>query len=519
MTSAETSSPSAASPSDGPALIGVDVGTSSVRSIAFDLRGRRIAAAGRPTPTNSVETGGEYDPDAIFAAVLATLADLGSALGGRPVAGIAVASVGESCVLIDDKGRSLAPSIVWHDRRTEAQARAIEDAVGRERVFRIIGHAVEPIYTLSKLLWMRKHWPDAFGKATHVLMMADWIAFRLSGEAATDPSLACRTLYYDIRDGRWSEELLALAGLDTSFPARLARSGTALGPMLTDVLAETGLAGRPVVAVGGHDHIVGALATGLNDPGSVINSVGTAEALLLATAEPLSDPEILRRGYVQGAIAADRSLTYIAGAMLSSGGAFEWLRSIAGNPSQETLIGSASEVAAGSGGIVFLPHLANGPPPEPDIHARGAFAGLTQTTTPASLYRSVLEGVALQSRMMLDGMTGLPGVSAAREIRLIGGTARNRLFVSIKANVFGRPLIVVDEPEATALGAALLAGIGAGIFPSFEAAWRGLERTEHAVEPDPALVARYEELRETVFAPLAGQLRPVNTAIAKFAAG
>ena len=163
---------------DGPALIGIDVGTSSVRSIAFDPRGRRIAAAARPTPTRIVDTGGEYHPEAIFAAVLATLSEIGVALAGRPVAGVAVASFGESCVLIDATGRPLAPSIVWHDRRTEQQARAIENAVGRDRVFEVIGHSVEPIYTLTKLMWMREHWPDAFVKARRVLMMADWIAFR-----------------------------------------------------------------------------------------------------------------------------------------------------------------------------------------------------------------------------------------------------------------------------------------------------------------------------------------------------
>ncbi len=505
--------------SDSAALIGIDVGTASVRAIAFDARGGRLAAASRPTPTKILETGGEYDPDAIFATVVATLTEVGSGLAGRPVAGIAVASVGETCVLIGAEGKSLAPSIVWHDRRTEAQARAIEKAVGRERIFQIIGHSAEPIFTLAKLLWMREHWPDAFGKARRALMMADWIAYRLSGEMATDPTLASRTLYYDIRGSRWSEELLAVAGLSADFPAPLAASGAPLGPVRREVLAETGLAGAPVVGVGGHDHIVGALAMGLNDPGSVINSIGTAEALLLATEKPLDDPELLRRGYVQGAIETDRKLFYVAGAVLSAGGAVEWIRGVAGNPPQDALIADASEVPIGSGGVVFLPHLANGPPPEPDLNARGAFLGLTQTTTPAALYRAVLEGVAMQSRMMLDGMTGLRGVSRAGQIRFIGGTSRNRLFLEIKANAFARPVLVVEEAEATTLGAALLGGVAAGVFPSFDAAWRGVERKEYPVEPEPEAAERYERLRTSVFATIGERLMPVNQAIAEFSAG
>jgi xylulokinase len=166
--------------------------------------------------------------------------------------------------------------------------------------------------------------------------------------------------------------------------------------------------------------------------------------------------------------------------------------------------------------VIFVPHLGNGPPPEPDIHARGAFLGLSLTTTAAALYRATLEGVAMQSRMMLDGMVALEGVGAAGEVRMIGGTARNRLFLSIKANVLGRPLIVVEETEATALGAALLGGVAAGVYPSLQAAWLAIERYEYVVEPEPEAAERYEFLRTTVFAGAAAGLRSTNRSIAAF---
>ena len=503
---------------DSPALIGIDVGTQSVRAIAFDVRGRRIAAASRPTPFRITDTGGDFDPDAIFATALSALKEVATALAGRPVAGIAAASIGESCVILDESGRSLAPSIVWHDRRTHAEGLAIEQAIGRERIFEISGHSAEPIFTLAKLIWMQKHWPDAFAKARRVLMMADWIAFRLSGEAATSAQLASRTLYFDIRKRRWSEEMLAFAGLPPSFPAPLANTGTAIGTVRHEILAETGLQGAPVVAVGGHDHIIGALATGLSEPASAINSIGTAEALLLATDKPLADPAALSMGYVQGALATDSQRSYVAGALLSSGGSIEWLRSIAGSIPQETLIAEASKLSPGSGGVVFLPLLANGPPPNPDVYARGAFFGLTQVTTPAQMYRAVLEGLALQSRMMLDGMTALPGVGEAKTIRFIGGASRNRLFLSIKASAFGRPMLVVEEPEATALGTAMFAGVAAGVYPSFDAAFRSLDRKEYVVEPDGAAVEAYERLRMSVFAKIHDPLKVINRGLADFSA-
>ena len=504
-------------PADGPILIGIDIGTSSVRAIAFDIRGRRVAAEARRTPILLTATGGEYDAEAIYATVVQNLTCIGRALNGRPVTGISVTSIGESCVLIDASGRAVAPSIVWHDRRTAEEGPAIEAALGRERVFALSGHAAEPIFTLPKLIWMRRHWPEAIAKARHVLMMADWIAFRLSGVAATDATLASRTLYFDIRRRLWSEELLALAGVTSDFPAPLAASGTPLGPMRRDVLAATGLAGAPIVAVGGHDHIVGALATGLGEPGAAINSIGTAEALLVATPEPLQDPELIRGGYIQGAIETDRKLSYVVGSIMSAGGAIEWLRAVVGDIPQERLIAEASAVPPGSGGIVFLPHFANGPPPHPDANARGAFLGLTQKATPAELYRAVLEGVALQSRLMLDGMTALAGVDPVRTIRLIGGVARNPLFLSVKANAFARPLEVIDEPEATALGAALLGGVAAGVYESLDTAVAGLDRKEHVIEPDLATAERYAELRTIVFERIQDQMRPINASLAAFA--
>jgi xylulokinase len=501
---------------EGPALIGVDVGTSSVRAVAFDGQGRKLAAGSRPTPINAVEGGGEYDPDAIWDRVAEALSEVGAALRGRPVAGMAVASVGESAVLIGDAGEALAPSIAWFDRRTEPQAAMIAERPGADRVFEITGLAIEHFFTLPKLMWMREHWPEAVARTRHVLMMADWIAFRLSGEMATDLSLASRTLYFEIGKRQWSAEMLALAGLGTGVPARLAPSGTPLGRLRSEVAAATGLVGAPVVAVGGHDHVIGAFAVGLNEPGTVVNSIGTAEILLLATARPLADIETIRRGYVQGALGGDREMSYLGAGLFNSGGAMEWLRAVVGSASQEELMAAASEVPAGSHGVVFLPYLGGGAPPDPDIHGHGAFFGLTPQTNPARLYRAVMEGLAMQSRLMLDGMATLRGSTEPREVRVIGGVSRNRLFLSIKANALARPIIVVDEPEATALGAALFGGVAGGLFSSLEAALPGLERKEFLVEPDET-AARYETLRAMVFQNIHGRVRPINRSLAAFA--
>ena len=501
-----------------PFLIGVDVGTQSVRALAFDAFGDQVAQARRPTPVSQIAADRlEYDPEALFTAVTECLGEVGRALAGRPVAGIAVASIGESCVLVDEAGRPLAPSIVWHDTRTVAEVRILRDTVGVRRVFEISGLQLDHIFTLGKLMWMRTHWPDAMRRTRRVLMIADWIAFRLSGVAATDFTLASRTLYLDLRRRRWSDELLGLAELDSTVLPPLTASGTALGPVRREVLAATGLAGPPVVGVGAHDHVCGAMAVGVSQQGTMIDSIGTAEALLLATAEPSFDPLLMKRNLFQGAFEADRSLFFVGAAVAYSGSAVEWLRSLLGQPPHEALIAEGESVAPGSEGLLFLPHMVGATSSDAAHPVRGAFIGLTDNTTRGALYRAVLEGLAMRAAFVVDAIASVGGMSAPDRIRLIGGGSRNPLFVAIKANAFGRPVTVVDATEATALGAALLGGVAAELWPDLETALSALNRREHSVEPDEQLVGLYRNIRRSVFDQLQSILWPVDAELARIA--
>lgn len=505
--------------STAPLIVGIDVGTQSIRAIAFDVRGSEVVATHRPTPAHMIDgRSGEYDPEALFACVCDCLSEVGQHVRGRPVAGLAVASVGESCVLVDERGRALAPAPVWFDSRSEIAATALAAKIGKERMFEITGLPVDPTLTLCKLLWMKEHRPEALKRTRRVLCIADWIAFRLSGEAATDFTLASRTLCLDLKGRRWAERLVADAGIEPTLLSPLKASGSLLGAVRREILDRTGLAGKPVVAVGGHDHLVGSYAAGLTRPDMVLDSLGTAEALLMVNEHPLMDEEIIRRGYVQGAVETHRPLFYLGGTMNSSGGAVEWLRALIGAVPHETLIDEARAAGPGSGGVVFLPHLAYAPPPAPDITARGAFIGLAASSGRGAVYRAVLEGITFQVGRVVDGLVALPGVGRPREFRLIGGSSRNPLLVAIKAAVFDAPVIVIDQPEATALGAALLAGIAAGLWPDLDAALAGIERHDHVVEPDPEWVATYAEIRRGVFDPLQDALKPFNEAIAKVAA-
>jgi xylulokinase len=507
-------------------LVGIDLGTQSIRALLADTQGRTLALASRATPTIAIGPGqAEYDPENLFATVLAVLREVAPAVPpGGEVLGIACASMGEACVLADASGRPVAPAITWFDRRTERVSAALAAKIGDDRAFRIAGMPVDPTMTLAKILWHRDSDPAAFARARRMLNLADWIAFKLSGEAATDLSLASRTLCLDMTARAWSAEILDIAGIDIALLPQIRPSGTRLGPVLASVLADTGLPGRPVVGVGGHDHVVGGFAAGAGRPGVLLDSMGTAEALFQTVARPVMTEANRALGFWQGAIGLHRPFAYFGAGINSCGGTIEWFRRLLGGaeqaePARDTLIAEAAALPPGGHGTCFLPHLAYGTAPNVDQASRGAFIGLTADTTRGAMFRAVQEGLALEARLTVDAMADQPGVGRPDDIRVIGGNTRNALFLHIKAAAYGRDLTIIDEPEATGLGAALLGGIAAGVWPDMDAAQAAIAQPRHIVTPDPAWVARYEELYQTVYRRFYASIAPLSHALSAFARG
>jgi xylulokinase len=504
-------------------LVGIDLGTQSVRALLADTAGRSLALASRPTPTITRGPGqAEYDPAALWAAVLSVLRELAAAVpAGGEVLGIACASMGETCVLFDAGGAPVANAITWFDRRTEGVTAALAETLGEARAFRLAGVPIDPTFTLPKLLWHRQHDPAGFARARRMLNLADWIAFKLSGEAATDPSLASRTLCLDMAARDWSPEILDVAGIDRALLPPIVPSGTRLGPVLAGVLAETGLPGRPVVGVGGHDHVCGGFAAGADRPGVLLDSMGTAEALFQTVARPVLTEADRHLGFVQGIVGLHRAFAYFGAGINSSGGTVEWFRHLLGGaeaaePARDALIAEAAANPPGARGTAFLPHLAYGTAPNPDRGSRGAFLGLTTATSRGAMFRAVLEGLAMEARLTVEAMAALPGAGVPDEIRVIGGTTRNPLFLRIKAAVHGRPLTVIDEPEATALGAALLGGLAAGVWPDIDAARGAVNRPRHEVAPDPDWIAPYQTLFEQVHRRFHATIAPLSHALSAF---
>ncbi|HUZ65286.1 MAG TPA: FGGY family carbohydrate kinase [Acetobacteraceae bacterium] len=502
----------------GPLLVGIDLGTSRIRAVLLNSAGQALREAAEPTPVQSPHPGlAEHDPEALWQTAAAVLRQLTAGLPDpSAIRGVAAASFGESAVLLDESGNPVAPAIAWYDERTRPQMEDLDRRMGGAALFATSGLRLDPTLGLCKLLWMQRHWAPAMRRAARWLNVADWIAFRLSGVAATDCSLASRTLALDLQGKAWNTALLERCGIPPTLPVPLRPSGTALGPVTPRAAEQTGLPPTAIVGVGAHDHVCGALASGVTEPDIVLDSLGTAEALFRTLDRPILAPAAGTRGYWQGLVrvAPGLDLHYILGALPTSGAAVEWFRRTCADGAPHTeLIEEAAGLPPGSRGVCFLPHLRLSTAPEPDPAARGAFIGLSADTERAALYRAVLEGLAFESRLVLEGMESLPGLGPPHAIRVIGGGSRNDLFLRIKAAVLGRPLTRMPAAEGTALGAALLGGIAAGVYPDMEHALAATTAPGQTIPPDPALRAAYDDLYETVYRCLHATLRPLHAAL------
>lgn len=492
-------------------LVGVDLGTTNIKAIVFEPNGAIVAAASVPTPTIYPRpTWAYHDPTDFWRkAAQAIRAAVSQVEQPERIVSIAATSTGETGFPIDAAGEATYESIAWFDGRTKAEAQWLDEQIGADRLFAITGLSLQPIFSLCKILWLRKHAPDAFARTVRWLNAADFIAFRLCGVAATDRSLASRMLMLHLHELRWADELLAEVGVSPELLAPLLPSGSPLASITPQAAALTGLPLTTLVSVGGHDHVCGALAVGVTERGNMLNSMGTAEAVFLPLDKPMTDPQTGRQGYTQGAHTAGGY--YVFGGSYTSGACLDWFRtSFGGQADHATLTAEAEQAPAGSLGVTFCPFLRLANPPYNDPKARGAFVGLSTDAGRGALFRAVLEGIALDTRNGLEPLLAHTGTGKLSEIYAIGGGTRNRLLMQIKASVLNQPIHVMRVEESTALGAALLGGLGAGVYGDVADIIASVHHEETLVEPIPADVAYYEEAFQTIYKQLYPALAALN---------
>ena len=501
-------------------LLGIDVGTTNTKAIVYDPAiGKVVAVASRPTATHHPKPEwSEYDPAELWQGIVATIRE---ATAGRAAAirGVAVGSMAEAGVPIDRAGHYLYPIIVWHDPRSEVQARRWREWLGDERVFEITGQPIQFKFSLNKLLWLRENAPQVLQSLHKWLCIEDFAIWKLSGAYATDYSVASRTLAFDQRRLAWSEEMLARAGLSPAIFPTPHQAGTVVGEVTAAAAAETGLRAGTPVTTGGHDHLCGSFAAGITDKGMLLNSMGTAEACLLMADRFTADARLLHHGYCHYAhIIPDHYVVHFG--IVASGGFLDWVVQQTWPEAGESAEGrrrsfaaalaAAAAVPPGSEGVFWLPHLRGGETPWRDEISKAAVVGLRDPHGRGHLVRAAIESLCYWMRENLEEMSAIVDVPEGGEIVAIGGSTRAALWLQIKADVTGRPVRVVEVPEAVALGAALLAGVGVGLFPSYQAAADSVVRSSTLYEPDPARVATYDHYYKEVYRALYTALRDLN---------
>ena len=480
-------------------LLGADIGTTHIKACMYDEEGRLLGGVHRPTPTRRLPDGGaEYDASAIEQVVFEAIQQVSEQVG--PPEAIGIASIGESGFLIDGAGEPLVPAIAWFDGRTAPQAARWRERMDSLELFSRTGIRSAPLHSACKLEWLKENSPEAWKKATGWLGVAEYLVFRMTGERATDPSLASRTMLFRIDRGEWDEELCELAGVPLEWlpPVREAGSGGLLASVAREISAPAGI---PVV-VCGHDHVCGVFGAGATKPGEVVDSIGTAEACLLTLHTPPLNEAVYDLNLLVGRHVLPGRF-YLAATLPESGGAVDWmLHLLEGDEEDLSRWTDLAEALSPGEGGVFLPLL----------HGEGyriAFCALSKDGHPGHFLRALLEGLTLEIDAALKRAARATGIEL-KGLTLMGGGAKNVFWRQLKADASGLSVGTVSDRECVARGAAMLAGVEAGIFEDHDSV-PPPKHEPHIHRPSREQVV-YERLYFVVYVPLLKQLRLLHSA-------
>jgi len=500
------------------ALLGIDIGTTGTKVIAFDPEGNILGAAYREYPLAHPEPGwSELDAEGLWSHIKDAVREVGAAVDG--IRALSISAQGEAFVPVDENGAALGPAIVTFDNRAQAEAAELTERFGAARLMERTGMPPSHICTLPKILWWKKARPRVFEKAAHFLCMEDFAFLRMGLEPVIDTSLAARTMALDVREGRWDEELLEAAGIDEGRLARPAPSGTVVGELSRRAAEELELPVGTLAVAGGHDQTAGAFGCGIAEPGEAMYATGTVECLLAVFESVVTNETMLRSNlccypHVAAGSWASIAFNFTGGSLL------RWYRDqfnllerhIAQIHNTDVYDYMLQNLPEAPTGILILPHFTSTGTPHMDPDPLSAVVGLTLATTKAEVTKAVLEGPTYEMKLNLE-LLNKAGVRVKR-LRAVGGGAKSDVWLQIKADIMGVPIVRMEVTEAACLGVAMKAGVAAGVYSSEAQAVEATCRHGAEFAPEPKRQARYEELLRG-YEKLYDALKPVNEAIKK----
>lgn len=480
-------------------LLGIDIGTSACKIAIFDQEGHVLSAVTEEYPVYYPHAGwAEQNPEEWWSAVSKAIrkALLQGDIPSTEIAGVGIDGQSWSAVAVDREGRVLANTPIWMDTRAADICRELNETVGADAIFALSGNSLQPSYTTAKILWYKREMPAIYSQIDKILQSNSYIAFKLTGAMTQDLSQGYGLHCFDMEKGVWDETMAERLGIPPRFLPPIHPCHEIIGTVTTEAAATCGLTPGTPVAAGGLDAACGTLGAGVIHPGETQEQGGQAGGMSICIDRYQADPRLILSCHVIP------DCWLLQGGTTGGGGVMRWLEkefgayerytgSKSGKSSLELYNELARTVPAGSDGMVFLPYMAGERSPLWDSDAKGVYYGLDFSKTKGHFIRAAMEGVAFSLKHNLDTAEDIG--AKAQVLRAVGGSANSLLWTQIKADVTGKPIVVPASDTATTLGAALLAGVGTGLYRNFDEATAQTVQIRRRHEPSPENLKIYEK--------------------------
>jgi xylulokinase len=492
-------------------LLGIDVGTTGCKTAVFSEEGCLLASAYEEYDIHRPRPGwAELDAEAVWDRIQATVRRVSAASASDPIRAIAVSSLGEAMVPVTADRKVAGPSIVANfDLRGEQYLDPLRARLDQEALYRITGNTLGSNYSLPKLLWIQEHQPDLYRRTDKFLLWGGFVPYMLGASPAVDYSLANRTFMFDVDRGDWSQEILGLAGLDGAKLPEAVPSGTPIGTVSCHMAGELGLPPGVTIVAGAHDQCATAVGCGVVEDGRAVYGMGTFTCITPVFSQRRAPRLMLERGLNTEHHAVPGK--YVSFIYNPGGSLVKWFRdtfAADGKTGGDVYAALLAEMPQGPSSIVVLPHFAPTGPPGFISDSAGVIAGVRLETTRGEILKGILEGITFYLRECVDSLPPT-GIEIA-DFRVAGGGSKSDYWVQLCADIFGRRFVRPAIGEAGALGAAIIAGVGSDLYPTFAAGVEAMVRLDRAFEPDPQrhrLYADWYELYRELWPTTASYLR------------
>ena len=481
------------------AIGGLDIGTTGCKLSVYDTDGRFVTEAYSEYCASRIAGEHELSVDGVWESVCNVIRHVSANV--QNLDSIGVTSFGESFVMLDDKDEALFPAMLYTDPRGSIQCSELTARIGSTELGEIVGLTPNRMFSLPKLMWIRDNHYDLFKKAKRVLLFQDFTVYRLTGKAQIDYSLATRTMAFDIRKLTWSDTVFDAAGIDKNLFSSPVPSGTLAGKIRPELAAELGLSPDVLIATCCHDQVSAATGAGVFHSGEAIDGTGTVECIT-PVFDAIPDMNLLREGNF-AVVPHAYPNKYVSYAFCFTGGVLlQWYRnqfarfenSLAQQTGQNVYKMLDQSIPDGPTGILVLPHFAGSATPYMDGGSKGAIIGLTLEHTSADIYKALMEGVSYEMLLNIE-MLRKAGVRITK-LHATGGGAKSSVWLQLKADVFGLPIVSLGSSEAGTIGSIMLTGLASGAFSSLEEAAGKLIHEEGTYYPDMKKHAEYMVLFE-----------------------